>query len=210
MDIPDYPPNSDASKRRQPPEEKDIKRVVSGDVNRRGKPLRRKFVETFIGGDPKTAAQYAVIDVMLPAARDLLVEGVSQGMERLIFGQARSRGVTPPQSGPTGFVSYNNRYHQMGTRQTAPQRTMSRQARARHDFDEIVLGVRAEAEAVVDNMFEIVSQYGVASVADLYALVGVESNHVDTTWGWTSLTGAGVTRVHGGFLVDLPAPEPLR
>jgi hypothetical protein len=54
-----------------------------------------------------------------------------------------------------------------------------------------------------------VSRYESASVADLYELVGLSSVHTDNRWGWTDLTGAGVSRIRGGYLLDLPEPEPL-
>jgi hypothetical protein len=86
---------------------------------------------------------------------------------------------------------------------------MSRQARARHDFDEIVLESRTEAEEVIDRLFDLVSRYESATVADLYELVGLASSHTDHKWGWTDLRGAGVSRVRGGYLLDLPDPHPL-
>jgi hypothetical protein len=90
-----------------------------------------------------------------------------------------------------------------------PERVMSRQARARHNFDEIVLDDRAEAEEVIDRLFDLVSRYESASVADLYELVGLASSHTDHKWGWSDLHGAGVSRIRGGYLLDLPEPEPL-
>jgi len=205
MEVPEFPSNSEASKRK--PEERDIKRVTSGDPVRRRKPLRKQFANTFMAGDAKSAARYVVFDVLIPAAKDMIAEAGSQGIERLIFGDSRRRGASPPQSGPTGYVSYNR--FSPATRQSSPQRAMSRQARARHDFDEIVLSERVEAESVIDQLYEVVSRYGVVSVADLYEMVGIHSTHVDNRWGWEDLHGAGVTRVRGGFLLDLPEPEPL-
>jgi hypothetical protein len=72
-----------------------------------------------------------------------------------------------------------------------------------------VLDQRAEAEEVIDRLFDVVSRYGSASVADLYELVGLDSTHTDHKWGWEELTGAGVSRIRGGYLLDLPEPEPL-
>lgn len=205
MEVPEFPSNSDASKRK--PEERDIKRVTSGEPVRRRKPLRKQFANTFMAGDAKSAMHYVVFDVLIPAAKDMIAEAGSQGIERLIFGENRRRGSTPPQSGPTGYVSYNR--YSPTPRQSSPQRAMSRQARARHNFDEIVLSERVEAEGVIDQLYEVVSRYGVVSVADLYEMVGISSTHVDNRWGWQDLHGAGVTRVRGGFLLDLPEPEPL-
>lgn len=206
MDDSEFPPNSNTSKR-DVVEEKNIERVTSGGATRRKKSLRKQFSETFVAGDAKTAVRYILFDVLLPSARDMIVEAGSQGIEKLIFGDSRRRGSTPPQAGPTGYVSYNR--YSMGGRSTAPQRAMSRQARARHDFDEIVLDQRSEAEEVIDKLFEIVSRYESATVADLYDLVGLSSTHTDQKWGWTDLQGAGVSRVRNGYLLDLPEPRPL-
>lgn len=205
MEIPDYPSN----KRDEPrQEEKNIKRVTSEEPRRRKKSLGKQFKETFIGGDAKTAVRYAMFDILLPAARDMVIDVTTQGLEKLIFGDSRRRrGSTPPQAGPTGYVSYDR--YQMGSRQSAPQRALSRRARSQHDFDEIVLTSRVEAEEVIDQMNEIISRYGVVSVADLYASVGLPSTHVDNKWGWTNLPGAGVARIRGGYLLDLPEPQPL-
>jgi hypothetical protein len=84
---------------------------------------------------------------------------------------------------------------------------MSRQGRARHDFDEIVLDERSEAEEVLDRLFDVVNKYESATVADLYDLVGLPSTHADYKWGWTDLRGAGVSRIRDGYLLDLPDPE---
>lgn len=207
MDTPEFPPNSEKSKR-DSPKEKNIAPIISGGAVRRKKSLRKQFSETFVAGDAKSAVRYVVMDVLLPAAKDMIVEAGSQGIEKLIYGENRRRGSTRPQSGPTGYVSYNRYSHQMGGH-SSPQRAMSRQARARHNFDEIVLDQRAEAEEVIDRLFELVSIYESATVADLYELVGLSSTHTDHKWGWTDLMGAGVSRIRGGYLLDLPDPEPL-
>jgi hypothetical protein len=89
-------------------------------------------------------------------------------------------------------------------------RTLSRGSRARHSFDEIVIQSRPEAEEVLDRLYDLISKYELARVSDLYSLTGFESSHTDYKWGWTELTGSGVSRVRsGGYLLDLPEPEPL-
>lgn len=217
MDTPEFPPNSQASKKGVK-NVKNLSPVVSGTATRRRKSLRKQFRETFVAGDARTAVHYVLFDVLLPSAKDTLVDAVASGFERWVFGEGRRRGSTRPQSGPTGYVNYNR---MMGpyssdysgspvmSRLSGHQRALSRRARARHDFDEIVLTERHEAEEVIDRLFDLVSQYESASVAELYELVGLGSNHTDTKWGWTDLTGAGITRIRGGFLLDLPEPEFL-
>jgi hypothetical protein len=207
MDIPEFPSNSEMSKKNAP-SDKNISSVVSGGAVRRKKSLRKQFSETFVAGDARTAIRYVIFDVLLPAAKDMVVEAGSQGIEKLIFGDSRRRGSTRPQAGPTGYVSYN-RMTMGSSRLAGPERAISRQARARHNFDEIILDQRSEAEEVIDRLFDLVSRYESATVADLYELVGLASTHTDNKWGWTDLSGAGVSRIRGGYLLDLPEPEPL-
>lgn len=208
MVNPDFPPNSEASKLGRT-DDKNITRVTSGDAVRRKRSLRKQFLGTFIAGTPKAAFSYVLMDVLLPAAQDMVAEAFGQFGEKLFRGASRrhSSGGSTPYSGPTGFVQYNRQT--TASRLTGPQRAMSRQARAQHNFDEIVLESRAEAEAVIDRLFDLVRQYDTASVADLYELVGFPSAHTDHKWGWTNLSGAGVSRVRGGYLLDLPDPHPL-
>lgn len=205
MDHPDFPPNNKSSKK-APQEEKDLTQVATGATRRR-RSLRKQFKETFVAGDARTATKYMMFEVVLPAARDMIVEAMHQGMEKLIFGDTRRRGATPPVSGPTGHISYNR--YAPSSRLGGPARALSRTARSRHDFDEIILDSRDEAEEVIDRLFNLVSQYESATVADLYELVGLSATHTDHRWGWTDLMGAGVSRVRGGYLLDLPEPEPL-
>jgi hypothetical protein len=208
METPEFPPNSESSKKGKP-DPKVVTPVVKSGAVRRRKSLRKQFSETFVGGDFRTAVRYVMFDVLLPAARDTIVEAGAQGIEKLIYGDARrSRGATRPYTGDLGHIAYN-RIATQNSRMPGPQRVLSRQARARHNFDEIVLDDRAEAEEVIDRLFDLVSRYESASVADLYELVGLSSSHTDHKWGWSDLHGAGVSRIRGGYLLDLPEPEPL-
>ena len=208
MNLPDFPSNSEASKKTNG-NGKHITPVVSSSAVRRKKSLRKQFSETFVAGDARSAIHYVLFDVLLPAAKDMVVEAGSQGIEKLIFGDSRRRrgGATAPQSGPYGNVAYNR--YSASNLPRGPDRALSRQARGRHNFDEIILDQRAEAEEVIDRLFDLVSRYETATVADLYELVGLSSTHTDNRWGWTDLSGAGVSRIRGGYLLDLPEPEPL-
>lgn len=200
----DYPPNSDKSKT-PPVVEKVVGRVVEGEVARRRRPLHKKLAGTFLGGGGKESVDYVVFGVLIPAAKDAFADAVSQGIERLIFGESRAKSRAPRQTG-LGRVDYGGI-----SRPAAPttQRTMSRRGRALHDFEEIVLTSRIEAEEVVDRMNDLAERYGSVSVADLYELVGLKGTHADVKYGWTDLRDAGVARVRNGFLLDLPEPEPL-
>lgn len=191
--------------------EKRVERVVETTAIQRKKPLGRRFLETFVGGDAKGVLGYVMMDVLLPAAKDMVADAVSTGIERMLFGDARSSsrrsGYRPGATGGSGYVSYN-RFSSPGVKRDE-HRTISSRARSRHEFDEIILATRVEAEEVVDRLFDLVSKYESATVADLYELVGISGNYMDEKWGWTDLRGASIRRVRNGYLLDLPRAESL-
>lgn len=199
----DFPPNSDRSKLGET-EEKKVERVTTTDPVRKKKGLGRKFKDTFFGGDARTAFQYVVFSVLIPAAKDAIYEAGQEGIRALIFGESR-RPRSGPVSGASGYVNYN-RY---SSSRTEPPRQISHQGRARHDFDELVLDNRQEAEDVIERLHDLVDRFGEATIADFYALMGVHSSHVDHKWGWTNIRGTGTVRVGNGYVVNLPPPTPL-
>jgi|1185.fasta_scaffold254994_2 hypothetical protein len=173
--------------------------------------MGKKFKSTFFGGDSRSAAEYAFFEVLIPSAKDILVDVVTSGFERLVHGDRAPRRRSAPM-GQLGRVDYGgiSRGSSPMRNYQAP-RTLSRQARARHDFGEIVLSTRAEAEEVLDRLYDLVSQYEEATLADLYSLTGLESSHVDVQWGWTKLQGSHVGRLRGGgYILNLPEPEALK
>lgn len=204
-----FPPNSVRAKTEseaETPQDKKVETVIKGEVKRRKKPLGKRFHDVFLGGDARGTANYVVFSVLIPAAKDMLVEAGAQGIERLVYGESRRR---PAGRSPmaTGHIAYNR---PTGISDRPPAPALSRRARARFDFDEIILQTRAEAEEVLDRMYDLLSRYDSVSVADLYELTGVESQHTDQKWGWVDLRGSGLTRTRqGGYVVDLPEPSPL-
>jgi hypothetical protein len=208
-----YPANSKASK----PDPKNIEQVTTGKVMRKKKGLGKRFHEVFIGGDANNVWNYIAFDILIPAAKDTVSDAISQGIDRMLFGESnryaqRRRGSRG--GGNSGYVSYN-RYAPTTTRpmhrydQRDDRRQLSTRSRATHDFDDIILETRVEAEEVLERMFDLINRYEVVTVSDFYDLVGITGNFTDEKYGWTDIRGAGVTRVKQGYLLDLPRPESL-
>jgi hypothetical protein len=214
MDEEEFPANRRNPKPREPKETKVVEKVTTGVVARRKKPFTKRLAEVFVADDAQSVGSYILFDVLIPAAKDVIADVVSQSIERTLFGGARSasrRTGLRPGGSSGGHVSYN-RYASTppwnrDRREERPQ--VSRRARASHDFDEIILATRHEAEEVIDRLFDLVARYEQATVADLYELVGITGQFTDEKWGWTDIRGSGVTRINSGYLLDLPKPEPL-
>lgn len=216
MAVSEFPSNSNKQKVDpvEKPEPKKVVRVTTGTAIIRKKPLGKKFKDLFVGENAKNAVVYVWQEVLVPGGRDLVFDVIRETVERRIYGDNRPMNRSSSRArhnSSNGFVSYN-RYsgnnQNRNDRRDEP-RSMSQRSRAAHNFDEIVLPTRVEAEEVVDRLFDLVSKYESATVADLYDLVGVSGNFTDEKYGWVDIRGAGVSRVSNGYLLDLPKPELL-
>lgn len=216
--VEDFPANRKTARhpREEEPKahipEKKIGRVVEGEVIRRKKPFGKRIKEAFLGGDDRSVFQFMLEDVIVPNIRDMVYEANQQGMARLLYPGSDprpfSRGVGSRPSDPRRNVNYNG-ISRGPARDRVEERSMSRRARATHDFGEVVIPTRPEAEGVLEGMYALLEEYDVVAVSDLYEMIGVSSQFTDRKWGWTDLRGSDIRRVREGWLLDLPRPEVI-
>lgn len=188
-------------------EREPIEKMVEGKVISRKQPLWKRFSRTMLADDAGNVGEYILTDVVIPATKNLIVDMIGQSIERVLFGTSRGR----VRRSPLGSSLRDQvNYSRLSNDRDSVRRPMSREARARHDFNEIVLENRSEAVEVVEALIDRISRYGAVTVADLYDFVGTTGSFADQRWGWNDLATADVRQVPGGFLLDLPAPEPIR
>ena len=59
-------------------------------------------------------------------------------------------------------------------------------------------------------MDELITEYKMVTVSDLYDLVGISGKYTDCKYGWTNLRNVEPIRVRdGGYMLNLPKPRPL-
>jgi hypothetical protein len=188
-------------------EREPVKKMVEGKVVSRKQPIWKRFTRTMLAEDAGNVGEYILTDVLIPATKNLIVDMVGQTIERVLFGTSRGR----VRRSPLGSLREQTNYGRFSSDRDSFRRpSMTREARARHDFNEIVLENRTEAIDVVEALIDRITRYGAVTVADLYDFVGTTGSFADQRWGWTDLSMADVRQVPGGFLLDLPAPEPIR
>lgn len=180
---------------------KKVERVTTCTVTRRKKSLGKRFVETFIGEDIDSVFGYILHDVLIPAAKATLSDMVQGGIEMLLFGERKGSRTRRDQG--KSYVSYNNCSSQ---NRREERRDINPRNRARHNFDDIELPSRGEAEEVLSHLVDLTIDYGQASVSDLYDLVGITGNFTDNKYGWTDLGSASISRSRSGYLLNLPKP----
>ncbi len=201
----DYASNSAKSKKDSPsPSERpEIKQIAAASV--RKKSLGAKVKETFAGDSAESVFQYVLFDIVLPRFKDLVFETFTGGLEKSLFGSS-SRSSRRSSSGKTDYrgISSGSRREERRDREISPR------GRANHDFEEITIPTRGEAEQVRDTLLELVDQYDSATVADLYSACGISTDHTDLKFGWTDLSEARILPARGGgYILELPRAEAL-
>lgn len=197
-------PTKDGEEPSEPKTEtRKVEKVTTGRVTKRKKGLGRKIIESFVGDESKSVGDYILHDVLIPATKDTIADMIKGTIEMMFWGEKRGR-YTSRDGGRsrvnyTPYNSLNNRDRDRGGR-----REMSREGRARHDFEELVFASRGEAEEVLSLLFELTEKYGMATVADFYDLAGITADFTDDKYGWDDLRNASVSRVRDGYLINLP------
>lgn len=210
----DYPANSHTvrAEKKQPGRPPKVEKIITGHVIKKKKSFGKKIVEAFFsnGEDVDNVAGYVIHDVLIPAAKSTISDMVSDGIEMLMYGEVRhGHRSRDDRDRNRSYVSYDNYSRNDRDRDSRDRREFSYQDRARHNFDDIILGMRGEAEDVLNHLVDQTIDYGMVTVADLYDLVGIEPNYTDDKYGWTNLSTAKVIRVRDGYLIDLPKPRLL-
>lgn len=205
----DYQGNSKKAKEEGPT--KNVEKVVTGVVVIQKKSLGRKIKDTFIEADFKSVIKYVISDVLIPAARNMIVDASTKGVERMMYGD---RAIHHRNFGSGPRITYNNpisrSYSGSMYGRNAPPVNSGPRRSSRNDQGVFILSSREDAENVIERMNDIIENYEVASVADLNELVGLPSTHVDNKWGWIFLGDIPIRQIREGYLLDLPDAEPIK
>lgn len=197
----DYPSNSKTTKVK----EREVKQVTSAVVVEKDKPLLARI----FGEHMQDIGTYILWDVIVPTAKSTISEIITNGIEMILYGESgsspyrRRGGIRRDRD--RSYVSYNRMYDR-------PSRRSSRTTkgpRGRHQFNDIIIESKAEAEEVLTVLVEAIEMYEMCTVADLYEAVGLPPEFTDHKWGWYNLSAAYVKRDRFGYSLVMPKPEPL-
>lgn len=189
------------AKRMQATEGKRAEKVVHGKVKTKKNEMR-KLTDIFISEDVANVKSYILMDVLVPAIKKAIYDIVVNSLDMSLFG-----GHGGGKRSTADKVSYRD-YNGVSRRD---ERTYgSHRTASGYSYDDIILETRAEAEAVLSRMDEIMETYQIVRVADLYDLVGITGEHTDNKYGWTNIHNAEVERVRDGYRIKMPRALPIR
>lgn len=200
----EYQPNSHKSKEEAAStqvaaREKKVQKVVSGKVKTKSNE-KRKLANIFISEDAANVKSYVFMDVLVPAIKKAISDIVTDGVDMILYGEKSDR---KRKSGSK--VSYRSYYDD----KRDDRRDSGYRSRSRFDYDDLVFDTRAEAEAVREQMVEVIDQYGMVTVADMYDMADVPAPFTSSKYGWTNISRAETKRVRDGYILELPKAMPI-
>ena len=199
--MPDYKPNSHRYREGQDDKvpEKRVDKVVKGGVRTRKKTGISKLAGVFISDDVNNVGEYLVMDILVPTLKKAALSTLDMILN----------GGTPTYTGRSERSKVT--YRSYGSYYDEPrERRGSASVRTRFDYDDIVFDSRGDAEAVLDEMINVLDRYKCVTVADLYDLAELTQPYTSKKYGWTSLRTAEVVRLNGGgYIIKLPKACPI-
>ena len=202
-----YTSNSIKS-REQKEEKKEITKVVKGKTKTKKKSGLSKITGNIISEESGSIKEYAIYEVIIPVVKDTISQLVKGSIDMLFYGEVRSSSSRSSRSTNATKVSYRDFYEdRRNDRGRDERRTNNRMS-----YDDIMFDNQQDANEVLNRMDEIVEQYGVVTVADLFDLAGVTGNgYTDQNYGWTSTSSASVERNReGDYFLKLQRPNNIR
>lgn len=177
---------------------KKYEKAVSGNVKVKKKSEFRKLADIFIAEDLSTIKSYIIRDVLIPTIKKALSEIIKGGSDMLLYGESKKS------SSPATKISYMGYYKEQNNN---PRPVVTRQT---YEYEDLIFDTRGDAEAVIQSLQDIIDEYQIVRVAELYELAGV-TNFANTanSYGWTNINEAKVVMTRDGYVIKLPKPMPI-
>lgn len=193
----------DISKQPNSDQPRKAKQVAKAKVKKQG--VIRKFARYIFADSIESAKEKAMSDVIKPGLQSLIFDSCTELLSLIIFGSAEEAYRGTRRNRRNEKTSYDKFYRDKDHR--ANQKASYQNVP--YDPDDIILNTNGEARDVLTELDYHIREYGQASVADLYDIVGITSEWTDNRYGWTSLRGAQIKPIRDGFLLVLPRTHVL-
>lgn len=74
----------------------------------------------------------------------------------------------------------------------------------------IVFDTQTDAQKILEQLQEIIDNYGCVRIQDFYDLCGLSDKYPrEGKWGWTNLSDAHIYKHRGGWAIDMPKAVPV-
>lgn len=179
--------------------------IVEGGVKKKKQTFGDKAKKLLVKEDAKSVGAYVFKDILIPALKNTFVSMVQNGVDLWVNGSVSApRKANGSRVTRTPYSSYYQDDEDYRGRRSKPYSAPT------YSYNEIEFDSREDSEAVLMRLRQRVFEFGSASIAYLYSLVGWSSDWTANQYGWLNLDQANIIRTSvGTFVLKLPRPVEL-
>ena len=171
------------------------KAVVTGKVTKQHKSEAKKVVEDI--------AKVTVEEILWPSLKKIIFDMITSGAGIALFRDPSYRKSLISQ----GSTPYSKMFSATKATEVKPVQKI---LYGRYTFDNIVFDNKGSAERVLYEMKNVLSEYPIVTVANLYEFADVDVEQTDYKYGWKNLDNATVVAHYNGqYSLNLPNPMAL-
>ena len=179
-------------------EDRKVEKVVLNDAEVRKKTGFNRIKNELIVEDKPSITNYILFEAIIPSIK----KTISDVVDMCLYGTTRSNKSGKYKGEKVQYYNYANNYEDRTLR--------PRNRSVNNTYDDILYNTRGDAEAVLAELDELISIYGIVSVQDLYSASGLScSNYTLNDYGWTDIRSAEVIHVREGYIIKMPRALPL-
>lgn len=197
-----------------------LEQVTKGNVSVKKKTTGERIKESLSPDDGSSILDYALFDVILPGAKDLIYNVFTDSIDMIFYGDKRTannRRSSRSSQNRSSRVSYSSYYddEDNGIIRRGGTRRANMDNRG-FSFDNVAFDNRGDAMEVLEclrDALDPVNGYGMVSVANFYEAAGVKDgwSYIYNDWGWYDLNSAYVDKIaNGAFVIKFPKPTNLK
>lgn len=174
-------------------------------INFKKKRTIDRLIEVFIGKDVGSIKDYILFDVLIPAIKSAIVDGV-----KMLLGV--DGGYSSKRRGYDDDTPYSTYYK---SNRRNDNRNDSSRRHIRNDYRDIVFASEDDARDAIGDLKTRAHKYNTASVADYKDILQITGAFTDNYWGWSreeidDLAQKGPRKASGGWVIDLPEVHDVR
>lgn len=200
MEIKEYKPNSHKSKLEAKQAEEKREKIAAVAKAKVVTKKKNKLLSSFISDDAVSIKDYIIDEFLIPLVQKTICDIFEEIPKTIFYGKSGRRRSS--NSDRVSYTKYSSRRDR-----DRDYRDRDRDSYRRTDiFDstDIIFDSRGEAEKVLAVMDEIMQEYEIVRVADLYDLAGVSCDFPANDYGWTNIRNARVVHVRDGWVIEMP------
>lgn len=185
------------------PGPKDIKANVKAKVKKES--FRSKLKRAFFGDNVENVGDYMFFDVGVPAFKATISDMIGNGIEVLLFGEARGR----RRDRGTDYARVSR---DRDSRRDRYDYDRDRSDNRSTTYRDIYFENKSDAQKFIADVYDYVKDYGRISVSVYMSIGGLTSTSWDDNhkgWYKEDLANLGLIRTRYGWEIDAPRPQRM-